>query len=199
SGEVVRLVQLKLNHLGYYDDLIDGEFGLLTEYALREFQSTHKISVSGTTDKQTMKMLIETEKDEYLEQIVDVIPKISVGDHNDNVRKVQEVLFYLGYYDGNIDGIYGPLTNNAINRLYDEGELKQDQEQIDATHLNDVEVTAPIEQPINDSSAIQTNEHEAVQLEVKQNNSNIIAEAQSHLGTPYVWGGQSPGGFDCSG
>ncbi|WP_010054734.1 C40 family peptidase [Carnobacterium maltaromaticum] len=27
----------------------------------------------------------------------------------------------------------------------------------------------------------------------------IVAEAANYLGTPYVWGGKSPGGFDCSG
>lgn len=27
----------------------------------------------------------------------------------------------------------------------------------------------------------------------------LISEAESHLGTPYVWGGRNPGGFDCSG
>jgi len=27
----------------------------------------------------------------------------------------------------------------------------------------------------------------------------VVALATSHLGTPYVWGGTSPGGFDCSG
>jgi cell wall-associated NlpC family hydrolase len=27
----------------------------------------------------------------------------------------------------------------------------------------------------------------------------IVAKAREHLGTPYVWGGESPGGFDCSG
>ncbi|WP_166786694.1 LysM peptidoglycan-binding domain-containing protein [Jeotgalibacillus salarius] len=37
------------------------------------------------------------------------------------------------------------------------------------------------------------------QTETAGNIDALLLEAQSHLGTPYAWGGSTPGGFDCSG
>jgi peptidoglycan hydrolase-like protein with peptidoglycan-binding domain len=34
-----------------------------------------------------------------------------------NRRQIQEALHRLGYYDGPVDGIFGPLTRAAIRRF----------------------------------------------------------------------------------
>src|SRR5690625_2641870 len=43
-GEMVRLLQSKLASISYYDEDLDGEYGMLTEYALKNFQAEDRKS-----------------------------------------------------------------------------------------------------------------------------------------------------------
>ncbi len=38
-----------------------------------------------------------------------------------------------------------------------------------------------------------------VNVDLSQERSSIVEEAKNHVGVPYVWAGNSPSGFDCSG
>ena len=40
---------------------------------------------------------------------------------------------------------------------------------------------------------------DSVEVEATGKAAQLIAKAEQYLGTPYVWGGYSPSGFDCSG
>lgn len=42
---------------------------------------------------------------------------IRYGDRGEDVRAVQQALTFLGYSPGAIDGIFGPLTNEAVRRF----------------------------------------------------------------------------------
>src|SRR5699024_4524949 len=97
-GELVRHVQLKLKKLDYYNDEIDGVYGLYTEQAVRSFQSSETITIDGIIDEETFTSLLNSEKKAAFEQIRNEIIDISYGDSNETVTKVQEVLYFYGYY-----------------------------------------------------------------------------------------------------
>jgi cell wall-associated NlpC family hydrolase len=50
-----------------------------------------------------------------------------------------------------------------------------------------------------DGSAALTSQRSSGATSPDATGERIVALAKQHLGTPYVWGGESPGGFDCSG
>lgn len=209
-GQTVRVLQKKLNTLAYYDDDIDGDFGILTEYALKKFQLDNQIEISGQTDNQTVITLIESEKKKHLKKLEELSASVYPGMHNDDVKIVQETLVYFGYYEGKIDGIYGPLTTQALEiaeekhdieltNKVDQKTLIQLYEEENYDTESEVKEIVQEDQPVKEE-VIQEEPAEIKVLEKeKQHNGDLIQVAQSFIGTPYVWGGDSPSGFDCSG
>src|SRR5699024_5642102 len=65
-GQMVRIVQKKLQTLSYYNDDIDGEYDVFTEHSLKKFQKDHNIAANGKVDKSTKQGLIAAEKKVYL-------------------------------------------------------------------------------------------------------------------------------------
>lgn len=194
-GELVSHIQLKLKKLGYYEDRIDGVYGLYTEKAVRGFQSSEAVSVTGMINKETYEALLKTEKKSAFAQIEQQFYSIKYGEHSNNVRIVQEVLYFYGYYHGEVDGIYGPLTEEAIQKVEND---------------NIYSINEPINENYTTSKASGTENVQleaeksdqdpiVIQLDIPQNNGSLIKKAKSLLGSPYVWGGTSPSGFDCSG
>jgi len=45
---------------------------------------------------------------------------LNYGDEGDEVKKVQRFLTDLGFYNSEIDGIYGPLTTQAVKDFQNE-------------------------------------------------------------------------------
>ncbi|HEX6593504.1 MAG TPA: NlpC/P60 family protein [Bacillota bacterium] len=240
-GEMVRFLQQKLTKVSYYEDRIDGEYGVFTEYALKKFQKDHHLTITGEADPQTIYALIQAEKEKMIENIKGLSEPITIGMESEDVKIIQESLQYLGYYQGDIDGIYGPLTNQAVKlaeekhnvELIDEQDLlplyesEEEQNDADVPLSDEQEETIQVDHSQDESSSdqqhgretsvpkeeITTSESKTKSKQSKENEESkrtkvfsegaghpdLIGEARSHIGTPYVWGGESPGGFDCSG
>jgi cell wall-associated NlpC family hydrolase len=58
------------------------------------------------------------------------------------------------------------------------------------------DIVAQTDTVVIDSAAAQAREIEAI---IEQKSDAIIKYARQFMGVPYVWGGMSPSGFDCSG
>ncbi|WP_404452796.1 NlpC/P60 family protein [Virgibacillus necropolis] len=215
-GESIRVLQQKLNKLSYFDDEIDGDFDILTEHALKRFQKEHGIFVTGQADMQTLHIIIQAEKEKYLNQLVDLSDSISRGMVSEDVKIVQEALQYFGYYKGEIDSSYGPLTAKAIKIAEEKHDVDLTKE-VTETHLQTLHTAVDQKLDENKKEKIEkepkqeiesdTKEVEVIQKEEKAKkvkvqasaNNGAVSIARSLIGTPYVWGGETVNGFDCSG
>ncbi|AET69963.1 putative peptidoglycan-binding domain-containing protein [Desulfosporosinus orientis DSM 765] len=110
SGASVKKMQIKLIAAGYAPGKIDGIFGPLTESAVLAFQKNCGLVQDGIVGKMTWTALgVSCEKPPE-----NHCPTLAQGNTGPAVVKLQGLLKTKGFYKGNIDGIFGPLTKSAV-------------------------------------------------------------------------------------
>jgi hypothetical protein len=102
------------------------------------------------------------------------------GDDGEEVLAIQKRLVELNYPLGSIDGEFGPATEAAIKNFQAAQGLEVDGVVGSATYRALMNKEMP---PNRSNNAVRS----------------ILRAAYSVIGTPYVFGGTTPYGFDCSG
>jgi peptidoglycan hydrolase-like protein with peptidoglycan-binding domain len=97
ADAVVVALQSLLGNLGYYRGVLDATFGSSTEAALASFQRDEGLPPTGRMDSASAKALAA----------------VGAGSARP-VEVLQAVMTELGFYRGQIDGIFGPATRAAI-------------------------------------------------------------------------------------
>lgn len=112
----VRAVQEKLHQLGAYAGAVDGNWGPDSQAALQQFQQGHQLQVTGQMNPATAGALgLDPATLLQLSTAEQPPPLASPGPAA--IRNIQARLRSLGFYDGGIDGQWGPETQVSVKRL----------------------------------------------------------------------------------
>jgi peptidoglycan hydrolase-like protein with peptidoglycan-binding domain len=106
SPEIIRKVQETLNARGYKAGAANGELGETTRTALRAFQKSENIAVTGRLNSRTLSALGIPEGT--------ASAGATAPASRDTIRKVQRELAQRGYQPGAADGIMGRATRAAL-------------------------------------------------------------------------------------
>ncbi len=135
EGDAVRMLQRKLKDLGYLSGTVDGSYGIATEAAVIAFQQRNGLTPDGKAGTATLNRLYSDDAVKNGGSPVDTSTRtdgnastgastsgiastgyvtLEEGSKGDTVRKLQERLKKLGYYNGSVDGSFGEGTAAAV-------------------------------------------------------------------------------------
>lgn len=124
----VKLVQEKLNSLGYNAGTADGIFGTGTETAVKNYQQAKGLDSDGIVGKLTWDSLFNgsTRGDTVDNAITYPGYLIGIGNADSNVSLIQAKLNELNIANLIVDGIFGASTENAIKSFQTQNSLTSD-------------------------------------------------------------------------
>ncbi len=125
QGSKVTKLQERLAELGFYSGEITGYFGEMTEKAYKKFQKAAGLTQDGIAGEDEQNTLYSDEaptavtedndkSDKENETKTDKSGKYSVGSQGDKVSAIQQKLTELGYYNAEVTGYFGEVTEQAV-------------------------------------------------------------------------------------
>lgn len=195
KSEVVLAAQKRLKDLGYLTTDPDGNYGLDTTAAVKQFQSRNDQVVDGYLGPSTRAVLNSS----------GAVPNgLSLGDSGDTVQSVQQLLSKYGYLSSaNVTGYYGELTEGAVKNFQSTNGLSSDGSvgRLTMAKLTGDSVKKAVtkSKPPSSGGKKSPSGGGGSSQGSKTGVEALLSVASSKLGCPYVYGAKGPNSFDCSG
>lgn len=143
-------------------------------------------------------------------------PTLSLNDKGKDVLTLQKKLYVIGYEITELDGEFGEETQRAVSEFQEDNDLTVTGVVTNAT-WRALKKAKPVKgRKISDLKMVDINTLEKLKpkpVEITgdelvpygetfitvEEGEAIVASAKEFIGVPYVFGGTTPSGFDCSG
>ncbi|HWO94841.1 MAG TPA: peptidoglycan-binding protein, partial [Bacillus sp. (in: firmicutes)] len=184
----VKEVQTLLKQKGYFKSTVTGYYGFITKNAVTAFQRAHNLTADGIVGPRTYRALIGMETaGSKASSTVNTSTVLKSGMRGTAVQQLQQALKNKGYFSGNATGYFGSITKSAVMAFQRGNGLAVDG------------IAGPATLKRLSSNQAVTASSSVAGVSTMSVTSEILSVAKSLIGTPYVWGGTTPNGFDCSG
>lgn len=115
---------------------------------------------------------------------------MKIGSRGESVSKLQQRLKDLGYYtQAAVTGYYGNVTATAVRSFQASNDLTAD----------GIAGSKTLAKVYSNTAAKATNTGNTGSATASPGGNKTVELAKQHLGKPYLWGGNGPNSFDCSG
>ncbi|MDD3572277.1 MAG: peptidoglycan-binding protein [Eubacteriales bacterium] len=148
DSAAVRRLQQRLKELRFYNGAVDGDFGISTETAVKDFQAANGLTTDGKAGETTLNRLFSSDANGAgsgtprppsagtptpIPFYVDVTPNpqggyvtLREGNSGALVRNLQQALKDQGYFNLTVDGLYGVGTSDSVREFQRRKGLSQD-------------------------------------------------------------------------